>query len=100
VADIYISLTELSHMSDQLATVIDEFKNSVEKSEALESAIGAPFLKSELREKAEDFETRWDLKRDELQGGLEEIKKHLDGVIKGFQEADIEMAISLSEEKN
>lgn len=95
MADIYISLSELEIMSAQLKSIITEFENAEDRADELEEAIGDPFGRNDLREKAEDFEDRWNLKRDELQEGLSDIQKHLDGVIKGVSEADAKMAIEL-----
>lgn len=95
MADIYISLSELEIMDAQLKSIVQEFESAVDRSEELEAAIGDPFGKGDLREKAEDFEERWDLKRDELKEGLSDIQKHLHGVIEGVSEADAKMAIEL-----
>ncbi|WP_159620949.1 flagellar protein FlgN [Ruania rhizosphaerae] len=98
MADIYLSLDELRTANDQLTNIVEEFENAVSRSEALERAIGAPFSKTELREKAEDFETRWDVKRDKLKEGLSDVQKHLKGVIDGVEEWDAEAAIKLTPE--
>lgn len=100
MADIYLKLDELKTANTQLVNIIDEFENAVSRSETLERAIGTPFrTKDELREKAEDFETRWDIKRDKLKDGLSDVQEHLKGVIDTVEEWDTEMAIKLTPEK-
>ena len=94
--DIYISLSDLRTVDNQLQSIIDEFKNAVDRSEALEGSIGDPFGRGELREKAEDFEERWDNKREQLREGLEEVRKHVDGVVKAVEKWDRATAIELS----
>ncbi|SEE90300.1 flagellar protein FlgN [Ruania alba] len=99
MADIYLSLDELKTANEQLTNIVEEFENAVSRSEALERAIGAPFGNSDLREKAEDFETRWDVKRDKLKEGLSDVQKHLKGVIDGVEDWDAEMAVKLEPEE-
>lgn len=97
MADVYISLDELTEVATQLDAIITEFENAVSNSEALESAIGDPFGRSALRDKARDFEERWDNKRDELREGLQGVRDHVQGVIDGVEKWDAETAIALTE---
>lgn len=99
MADIYLKLGELETANTQLENIVDEFENAVSRSETLERAIGAPFQKTELRESAEDFETRWDVKRDKLKDGLSDVQEHLKAVIDGVNEFDAEAAIKLTPEE-
>jgi hypothetical protein len=94
--DVYIKLSELETVVTALEAIIDEFENATSRSEELEAAIGDPFGNSDLRDKARDFEERWDDKRSELKDGLKGVKEHVDGVIEGVKGWDSETAIQLS----
>jgi len=96
VADVKLTLDELQEMSDELQQIIEEFENARSRSDALEQAIGAPFGKTALRDTVEEFETRWDVQRDDLKESLTGIGEHLDDVIAGFEELDSEGAIQLA----
>ena len=65
-------------------------------SEELESAIGDPFGYSDLRDKARNFEERWDDKRNQLKDGLSGVKDHAKGVIEGIRDWDSQTATQLS----
>ncbi len=99
MADIYLTLDELKTANTQLVNIVDEFENSVSRSETLERSIGSPFYQDELRSKAEDFETRWDVKRDKLKEGLGKVQEHLQGIIDGVEKLDTDLAIKLTPEK-
>lgn len=99
MADFYISFEQLREVRRQLDSIIDEFDAATSNSEALEAAIGDPFGRSELRNKAQDFEERWDNKRDELKESLEGVRDHVQGVVENVADADAEMAIALTPEE-
>ena len=99
MADIYITLDTLRTTSTQLKEIVDEFENAVSSSEALESDIGRPFGRSELKDQAEDFEERWDIQRDKLKDGLSDVREHVDAVIEGVEKWDAETAIALESEE-
>lgn len=94
--DVYIKLSELETVVTELEAIISEFENATSLSEELEAAIGDPFGHNDLREKAQDFEERWDDKRNELKDGLKGVKDHVDGVIEGVEQWDSETAIQLT----
>lgn len=96
MADVYIKLSQLEQVVTEIEAIVDEFDNATSLSEELEAAISDPFGRSELRDKARDFEERWDDKRGELKDGLKGVKDHVDGVIKGVEQWDSETAIQLS----
>ena len=95
MADIYITLDQLEQVVTQLEAITDEFDNATSNSEALESAIGKPFGEGKLRDKARDFEERWDDKRGELNDSLKGIKEHVQGVVDGIKDWDAQTAIQL-----
>lgn len=99
MADVYISMGKLERTSSQLNSIVEEFENAVSSSEELESAIGQPFGRTELREKAQDFEERWDVKRDQLKDGLQDVQDHVEAIIESVTEFDIEAAIALETEE-
>lgn len=90
--DVYITLDKLEQVVTNLEDIISEFENATSLSEELESAIGDPFGESKLRDKARDFEERWDDKRSELKDGLKGIKDHVKGVLDGIEEWDADTA--------
>lgn len=96
MSDIYITLSELETVGSSLGDIIEEFEQATSRADELESAIGDPFGRNELREQAEEFEDRWDNKRDELKKSLEKVKEHVDGVVKAVQQWDSETAVELS----
>lgn len=93
MADVKIKIETLARISTQLEAIVSEFENATDNSEALEADIGNPFGKSELREKAQDFEERWDDKRSDLKDSLEDVHKHVKGVVEGFENWDSETAL-------
>lgn len=95
MADIKVSLSELEQVVEQLQAITDEFDNATSNSEALENAIKKPFGEGELRDRARDFEERWDDKRGELNDSLKNIKKHVEGVIDGIKDWDSQTATQL-----
>ncbi len=99
MADVYIKLDQLTEVKTQLDAIITEFDKATGRADALEDAIGDPFGRNELREKAEDFEDRWDNKRDELKEGLQGVRDHVKGVIDGVEDWDAETAIQLEGEE-
>lgn len=91
--DVKIKIETLDRIVSQLDAIVTEFENATSNSEALEAAIANPYDRSELREKAQDFEERWDDKRDELKESLDDLKKHVKGVVDGFENWDSETAL-------
>lgn len=99
MADIYISLDQLRDVKTNLNAIITEFDNASGRADDLEDAIGDPFGDNRLREKAEDFEDRWDKKRDQLKDSLQEVHDHVGGVITGVEDWDAATAIQLESKK-
>lgn len=95
MSDFYVSIGELRAVSSGLRSIASEFENAVSNSDALEAAIGSPFGRSELRSKAGDIESRWDIKRGKLAEELTGVLEHVEGVIENVEGFDNEAAIML-----
>jgi predicted nucleic acid-binding Zn-ribbon protein len=92
MADVYITLDKLEQVVTDLEAIISEFEKATSLSEELEAAIGDPFGESKLREEAQEFEERWDDKRNQLKDGLEGVRDHVKGIVDGIEEWDAETA--------
>lgn len=95
MADVYIDLGQLETVLSQLDAIIGEFEDATSNSEELEAAIGAPFGQTLLRDRAREFEERWDDKREDLTEGLSGVRDHVKGVVEGFTGWDSETAIAM-----
>ncbi|GGR72247.1 archaellum component FlaC [Nocardioides luteus] len=93
MADVSIKIETLEQTVAKLDSIIDEFDHAVGNANALESAIGNPFRRGELRGKADDFEQRWDMKRNDLKDEISKVRDHMKGVVDGFQDWDSETAL-------
>jgi hypothetical protein len=91
--DVSIKIDTLDQTVRKLDSILDEFAHAVGNSDALESAIGNPFRRGELRSQADDFEQRWDMKRKDLKDELSDVRDHIKGVVEGFQNWDSETAL-------
>lgn len=96
MADVYIKFDELKDAKEDLDAIIEEFEKASSRASALEDAIGDPFGKDTLRERAEDFEDRWNHKRDQLKDGLTGVRDHMKAVIDGVQDWDTDTAAKLA----
>lgn len=96
MADIYIDLDKLNEVYSQLDNIITEFGDATSRSEELESDIGNPYGRSDLRDKARDFEERWDDKRSDLKDGLTKVRDHVKGVIDNVEKWDSDTAVQLA----
>lgn len=92
MADVLIRYTQLTELNAQLLAIVEELDGAVGRSEALEAAIGNPYGRGELRDRAQDFETRWDIKRGDLARDMKKVQEHVQGVIDGFSEWDADAA--------
>ena len=94
MADVSIKIAELDTVATSLSKIVEEFEKASSRADNLEDAIGDPFGRNDLREAAEDFEDRWNNKRDELKDALQDIQEHVKGVVDGFQNWDSETALA------
>jgi predicted nucleic acid-binding Zn-ribbon protein len=92
MADVYITLDRLEQVVTDLEAIISEFDNATSLSEELEAAISDPFGENKLKDEAQEFEERWDDKRDQLKDGLTGVKDHVKGILDGIEEWDAETA--------
>lgn len=91
MADIEIPLSSMEELSRALTATITEFEDAAKNQNALESAIGIPCGKGELRAAANEFESAWNDKREKLKGDLETTKQKLEDVKSAWQNLDREL---------
>ncbi|WP_072315040.1 hypothetical protein [Agrococcus sp. Marseille-P2731] len=95
--DVLIKFEDLGTLNEYLQTIVAEFDAAEDRADHLEDAIGYPYGRNDLREAVEDFEDRWDDKRDELRDGIKKVQEHVQGVLDGFTDWDVETAASMTE---
>lgn len=91
MADIEIPLSSMEELSRALAATITELGDAANNQDALESAIGSPCGKGDLRGAANEFESAWDDKRGKLKGDLESTRQKVDDVKSSWQKLDQEL---------
>lgn len=92
MTDIMLDLERLREAKAGIDAAIAEFKDASSINDGLEQDIDRPDDRSELRDKASDFESAWNGKRDKLRENLENIQEQLTGIIDGWAEWDTETA--------
>lgn len=90
--DVLIKYEELETLVTQLDSIIGEFENSGDRSSQIRSAVGYPFMRTELTDKASEAESRWSYKRGKLTESLIGIRDHGQGVYEAFKEFDDDAA--------
>ncbi|WP_277050612.1 hypothetical protein [Ruania albidiflava] len=98
MADVKIDFDSMDKLNSQLLDIVTELDEAQSRSEELEAAIGNPYDQSSLRDRAREFEERWDEKRGELKDKLEKIQEHVKGVLDGFRDGDTELADGMESE--
>ncbi|KAA6435114.1 flagellar protein FlgN [Agrococcus sediminis] len=93
--DVLITFDELLALRMQLDEIITELESAGDRSSELEAAIGRPFGRGDLRDRAGDFESRWNDKRVDLARDMTKVRDHVQGVLEGFAEFDQEAALKL-----
>ena len=93
--DVLVKFGDLTTLSDALKKIVEEFDSAEKRADVLEGAIGDPYGRNDLREAVEDFEDRWDDKRDELRDSIQKVQEHVESVIQGFTDWDVETAASM-----
>lgn len=88
MADIMLDLDRLRETQAGLTASVNEFKNAARNNDGLEGAIGRPDDRTELRDKASDFESSWNDKRGKLEENLSNILDQLTSIIDGWDEWD------------
>lgn len=92
--DIMLDLGRLNDARSDLAASISEFEDAASTNDGLEDDIGKPDDRGELRDKASDFESAWDGKRETLQENLQSILDQLDEIVTNWTEWDVATAQS------
>lgn len=93
--DVLITFDELLALRQQLEAIVAELESASDASNDLEAAIARPFDRSDLRDRAGDFEGRWNDKRVDLVRDMTRVRDHVQGVLEGFAEFDEEAASKL-----
>ncbi|MBD8024607.1 flagellar protein FlgN [Microbacterium gallinarum] len=93
--DIYLNMQELDEVLAGLDASIGEFDSATGVADGIAEAIGRPDGRGSLHGKANDFEDDWNNTRGELKDNLDQIRKHLQDVIDGWQNWDAEAAAAM-----
>ncbi len=93
MADVLIPFERMEELSTALGQIITEFKDAGSRTGELEGDIGTPLPGwTALKDRASDFESEWDDKRDTLREKLEEMKKRVDENKAAWKDLDTELA--------
>lgn len=95
--DVLIHFSDLGELHEKLKQIVSELENAGSRADALEDAIGDPYGKNDLREAVEDFEDRWNNRREDLAKDIKKLEEHVKGVLDGFTDWDTETAASMEE---
>lgn len=90
--DIMLDLERMRELHRGLTVSIGEFENAGDTNDQLESAIGNPDGRDALRDKAHDFEGKWNDKRGKLLENLQGIDESLRGIIDTWTTWDTDTA--------
>lgn len=91
MGDVDIPFESMQTLVDSLDLIITEFGDAEARTGPLLDAINTPQGDSELRDAAEDFEARWDDKRETLRRKLEDIRARVDETKIAWEELDTEL---------
>lgn len=86
--DIMLDFERLTTARAGLAASIAEFEDASSINNGLEDDIDKPDDRGELKDKAGDFESAWNGKRDKLKENLQTILDQLDSILDGWEEWD------------
>lgn len=95
MTDIMLDRERLREAKAGIDAAIAEFKNAASINDGLENDIDRPDDRGELRDKASDFESAWNGKRDKLRENLENIQEQLTAIIDGWDEWDTSTAAEM-----
>jgi hypothetical protein len=90
--DVLIKYDELGKLVTRLTAIIEEFENAGDRSDLIRDAVGTPWGRRELTDKASESESRWDYKRGQLTESLSSIREAAEGLYQAFEEFDDEAA--------
>ncbi|WP_313810843.1 hypothetical protein [Glutamicibacter sp.] len=85
-----IYLARLDEIIADLGASIKDFENASEITKNIESAVGNPKGKGDLKDRVGDFENDWNDTRDDLVEKLDGVHTNLKDIQKAFQEWDLE----------
>ncbi|WP_374315701.1 hypothetical protein [Microbacterium sp.] len=94
-----IPLESMDQLNQALKAIVVEFDEAGSRTGSLLEAIGRPFGRGELRDEADDFEGRWDDKRETLRGHLVKLQEQVEGVRDGWADFDRELAAQMEPEE-
>lgn len=95
MTDIMLDLDRLTEAQAGLRASIEAFSEAASFTDDIEQAIGRPDDRGALRDKAHDFEGKWNDKRDALAENLQNIEEQLTSIIDGWDEWDAQTAADL-----
>ena len=94
--DIMLDLERLRAADEGLRASIAEFEHASQTTDGLERAIGRPDDRTRLRDRAHDFEGEWNDRRAILTENLAKVKEHLEAIIAGWSDWDVEACAGLT----
>lgn len=89
---IWVKYTEMSAVNDKLKRIVSELDEAGSRTDELAGAIGEPFSQPGLKDKAHDFESRWDNRRKDLSRDIKKVQEHVQGVLDGLKDWDQQTA--------
>jgi hypothetical protein len=89
---IWVHYTELENINTKLKNIVAELGEASSRAHALGDAIAHPFGQYKLNDKAHEFESRWDDKRNDLCRDITKVQEHVQGVLDGMKDWDQETA--------
>lgn len=95
--DVLIKYDELERLVGRLDRIIEEFEGARDRSGDIRDAVGMPFHRAELPDKAADAESRWSYKRGKLTESLISIRDYGQAIHEAYQEFDDEAASKFEE---
>jgi predicted nucleic acid-binding Zn-ribbon protein len=95
MTDVLILFSDLDALNEKLKQITTELEDAGSRADALEEAIGDPYGRNDLREAVEDFEDRWNNRREDLAKDIKKLQEHVKGVLDGFSDWDTETAASM-----
>lgn len=90
--DVVIDFATLQTLDDALKRILVEFDKAVTRSDALETAVGAPYGNTRLRDRVDEFERGWDIRRDDLKEGLLNIQERVQQTLEEWETLDKDMS--------
>lgn len=93
MSDLVLSLDQLSTLADDLEAIQHELENAEGNGDAAAEATGD----DELRERMNDFHSKWDAKRGDMLKNVQQLAGMIRNVADTFQQVDNDLANALEE---